>query len=58
MTMFKRMIGTVKDLNGYIVVAHSTGMPLQNFTSWNKFYKWLDRNKYNFSGNTVFQWTK
>ena len=58
MVMFKRMIGTVKDLSGFIVVAHSTGMPLKNFNSWNKFYKWLDVNGYNMSGNVVFKWEK
>jgi hypothetical protein len=56
--MIKRMIGTVKDFSGFIVVAHSSGMPLKNFNSWNKFYKWLDVNGYNMSGNVVFKWEK
>jgi len=50
----KRLIGTVKDYDGFIVVAHVSGMPIKNFTSWKKFYQWLDMKKYLFSGNSVF----
>lgn len=51
-----RVIGWVKILGGIISVSSETGIPINNFSTWSEFTRWLDDNGYKFRYDYVYQY--